>query len=237
LLNATLTRVGAPVKAGDQGPAAVDLGGVLGGLPELPPTARRLLEAGVWAFAEQGYHGTTTRDIATRAGLSPAGLYVHYPSKGALLAHLSELGHDAAAQLVATTLGPAGSAPATVRLHRSLAAFVAWNAEHHLVARVVQDELRSLDAPTRARIHLVRRSIEAQVEAVVAQGATAGEMVVDHHTHATRAVLSLAVNVARWYDPDGRQSPAELGQIYADLSLRMLGARTEAERPVTEEHP
>lgn len=33
-----------------------------------PETARRLMLAGVEAFAERGYHATTTRDIAGAAG-------------------------------------------------------------------------------------------------------------------------------------------------------------------------
>ena len=37
-----------------------------------PEPARRLLVAGLELFAAQGFHGTTTRDIAARAGMSPA---------------------------------------------------------------------------------------------------------------------------------------------------------------------
>ncbi len=42
-------------------------------------TAReRLINAAVDAFAENGFAGTTTRDIASRAGMSPAAVYVHH---------------------------------------------------------------------------------------------------------------------------------------------------------------
>jgi AcrR family transcriptional regulator len=198
--------------------------GLLWDVPVLPDTTRRLLAAAVAAFAEHGFHGTTTRDIATRAGLSPAGLYVHYPSKAALLGHLSSLGHEAAADLVDRSLAPDGSAPA-VRLHRMVAAFVAWHAEHHQVARVVQYELRSLDEGTRALIIRVRRRMEDQVEAVVEQGAADGSLDVTDARQAARVLLSLAVDVSRWFDPDGRQTPDELGRAYADLAMRMVGAR------------
>lgn len=39
------------------------------------------MEAAADAFAAKGFHATTTRDIAGRAGLSPAGVYVHFASK------------------------------------------------------------------------------------------------------------------------------------------------------------
>lgn len=185
-------------------------------------TSRRLLDAAVEAFADKGFHATTTRDIATRAGLSPAGLYVHYPSKSALLGQLSKVGHRAALRLVEHTLALPGDSPR--RLHALVAAFVAWHAEHHTVARIVQYELRSLEAADREEVAAMRRRLEHLVETEVRRGVAAGTLTTDHPRQATRAVLSLGIDVARWYDPTGRESPARLGRIYADLAMRMLRA-------------
>lgn len=203
--------------------------------PDLSPTARRLLNAAVDSFAERGFHATTTRDIATRAGLSPAGLYVHYPSKSALLGHLSHVGHEAALRLVQHTLALPGGSPR--RLHALVADFVAWHAEHHTVARVVQYELRSLAPADRVVVTGLRRQLETLVEDEVRRGVAAGTLAPPHPRQATRAILSLAVDVARWYDPAGTETPARLGRIYADLALRMLGAQDAGEgtRPDDEE--
>jgi len=200
---------------------AVPIPGVKQSASPGDPTADRLLTAGAQAFAERGFHATTTRDIATRAGLSPAGLYVHYPSKQALLAHLSVTGHRAALELVTSAL--ADQDPPVQRVHRMVEAFVTWHAEHHVVARVVQYELRSLDDRARTEVNAVRRRLEDVVEDVVREGVRAGTMTVDQPRTAARAVLSLAVDVARWFDPRGRQTPAQVGRIYADLAVRMLG--------------
>ena len=62
--------------------------------------ARRLLEAAAEAFADRGFHATTTRDIAAKAGLSPAGVYVHFASKEDLLYALSRQGHESARDLL-----------------------------------------------------------------------------------------------------------------------------------------
>jgi hypothetical protein len=35
-------------------------------------------------------------------------------------------------------------------------------------------------------------------------------------------VLSLCIDVARWYQPGGKRSPEQIGDLYADLVLRML---------------
>jgi AcrR family transcriptional regulator len=42
--------------------------------PRAEATRARLVEAAIAAFAEKGFHGTTTRDIAAAAGMSPAAL-------------------------------------------------------------------------------------------------------------------------------------------------------------------
>ena len=41
---------------------------------------------------------TTTRDIAARAEMSPAAVYVHYASKEDLLQTLNRIGYEAGAQ-------------------------------------------------------------------------------------------------------------------------------------------
>ena len=63
-------------------------------LPEQPDARTRLARAAVEAFAARGFHGTTTRDISTAAGMSPAALYVHHRSKEELLFELSRVGHE-----------------------------------------------------------------------------------------------------------------------------------------------
>src|SRR5258707_642340 len=52
---------------------------------------RRRIEAAALAlFTTQGYHGTNSREIAKRAGVSTAAIYTHYPSKEALFTGLVE---------------------------------------------------------------------------------------------------------------------------------------------------
>ena len=63
-------------------------------------TRARLLEAAVIAFAEKGFHATTTRDIASAAGMSPAALYVHHKSKEELLYLISKDGHEHVLRLI-----------------------------------------------------------------------------------------------------------------------------------------
>src|SRR3954470_3673244 len=177
-----------------------------------PEAARRLMLAGVESFARRGYHATTTRDIAGAAGMSPAALYVHFPSKAALLFAISRYGHEQTLALVEDV--------------------VAWHARRHTVARVVQYELQALPEQEFEVVAELRRRIERIVREVIAEGAESGVFTVSDAHISARAVLSLGVDVARWYTERARQTPTALGKEYGGLVLRMLGA-SQPETPVT----
>src|SRR4051812_22529024 len=195
---------------------------------ELGDTQRRIVQAAIQAFADRGFHATTTRDIALGAGLSPAGMYVHYPSKAAVLAQVSLLGHRAARRLVENALAGSGRGEtSTSRLRTCVQTFTAWHARHHQVARVVQYELGALTGAERAEVNGMRRDIESLLEAEVRRGVDAGELAVEQPRATTRAVLSLCIDVSRWYDPAGRESPDDVAALYGRLALRMLGARVD----------
>ena len=187
-----------------------------------PDAARRLLIAAVDAFAERGYHATTTRDIAGRAGMSPAALYIHYKTKEELLHRISRLGHDKALAILRAAAD--GEGTAADRLSAAVRSFVRWHAGHHTTARVVQYELDALSAEHRAEIVVLRRLSDAAVREIINDGVRAGEFDVPDVPGTTLAVLSLCIDVARWFNVDGPWTPDEVGALYADLVLRMVGA-------------
>lgn len=184
-----------------------------------PAAARRLLTGAIDAFAERGFQATTTRDIASRAGMSPAALYVHYPSKERLLFEISLYGHRAALEIL--TAANTADSPAD-RLRAMVSAFTAWHAEHHTIARVVQYELAALSPEHFAEVATIRRAISALIEKALTDGVSDGTFAVPDLPGTTLAVLSLSIDVARWYAPSRRTSPEALGHTYADLALRMV---------------
>jgi AcrR family transcriptional regulator len=183
----------------------------------------RLLEAAAEAFAARGFHATSTRDIASRAGLSPAGVYVHFASKEDLLFQISRAGHLAARDLLVAAAD--GAASPTDALRSIMATFARWHAEHHRVARIVQYEFGNLTPEHRDAVLMLRKEIDAVVRRVVTEGVTSGEFAVDDVPDTTLALLSMVVDVARWYDPDIRRTPQAIGAAYADLGLRLVQAR------------
>ncbi len=184
-------------------------------------TAERLLLAAAGAFADNGFHATTTRDIASRAGLSPAGVYVHFASKEDLLHALSRDGHGTALALVRSAANAPGS-PGE-RLAAVMGSFAIWHAEHHQVARVVQYEFPHLTPEHRDEVLALRKEIDAIVRDLLHEGVEAGEFVVDDVHDTALALMSLCIDVARWYSPAISRTPGQIGGTYAALGLRLVG--------------
>lgn len=185
-------------------------------------SAERIVHAAAQAFAEKGFAATTTRDIASGAGLSPAGVYVHFSSKEQLLFALSKTGHDAAVQLLEAAL--ASSADPREQLRRMISDFSAWHAVQFEVARVVQYEHHHLSAEHRAEMLRLRKEMDALVRRVLTAGVEQGVFDVESVPDTALALLSIVVDVARWYSPTMRRTPEQIGATNAALSLRLVSA-------------
>lgn len=186
-------------------------------------TAVRLMMAAADAFADKGFHATTTRDIASRAGLSPAGVYVHFTSKEDLLFDLSRRGHQTARDMLVAAAEAADSP--TEALQSIIGGFSKWHAEHHQLGRIVQYEFRHLSAEHREVVLGLRREIDKVVRDVLSDGVERGEFEVED-VHATSlALLSMAVDVARWYSPEIRRTPDDIARTNGDLAIRLVARR------------
>ena len=68
----------------------------------------------------------------------------------------------------------------------------------------------------------MRQQIQRSVEDLLQDGVRAGSMEVEDTRAVARALLSLSVDVARWYDPKSKETPEGIGELYADLATRMV---------------
>lgn len=182
----------------------------------------RLARAAVDAFAARGFHATTTRDISTAAGMSPAALYVHHRSKEDLLFELAHVGHLRVLDMVRASV--ARSADPVTQLGDLVEDFVRDHAVAHTGARVINYELAALSEEHRAEILAVRHDIDLVVRDVVDRGVAAGAFSTPDPRMTSLAVLSLGIDVARWYRDEGRWTPDEVAAHYRLLALRMVGA-------------
>ncbi|MFE7721601.1 TetR family transcriptional regulator [Nocardia rhizosphaerihabitans] len=186
-------------------------------------TRARLLEAAIAAFAEKGFNGTTTRDIAGAAGMSPAAVYVHHKSKEELLYVISRSGHDETLELILKAAA-SSSDPATA-LRNVIHDFAVHHARGHTGARIVNYELNSLSPEHLTEIRAIRQRIDRAIRELVERGIEAGVFDTPDARIAATALLSLGIDIARWYRDEGYWSPEDIATAYAEMALRIVGAK------------
>lgn len=194
--------------------------------PTTAPTGRaaatrdRLLTAAIEAFGELGYAGTTTRDIASRAGMSPAAVYVHHAAKEDLLFAVSQAGHLQSLEVIrAASLSTDDPID---RVRAMVHDFSLWHAQSSRVARIVQYELNALSPDHRTEIAGYRRAIEREMQVALRDGVSAGVMDVADVKGTALAILSLSIDLARWFVPDGSVTAESLARLHADLAAKMV---------------
>jgi len=186
-------------------------------------TRANLLSAAAEAFAERGFHGTSTRDIAEAARMSAAALYAHFATKEEILFELSLDGHRSVHQVLLTSLEPCRNA--REGLLAASTAFAQWHAQFHTQARVVQYELKALTPTHLEQVMEWRRSTRDLFAGLVREGVSDEWFSVGSIEQTTMILTSMGIDVARWYSPSGPLTPAEIGAFYGETALRVVGCR------------
>ena len=177
------------------------------------------------AFAARGFHAATTREIGEGAGMSPAAVYVYYKSKHDLLFEISRVGHEASLAVVLAALAGSSDDPAE-RVSAFTSVFAKWHADNHVLARVIQYELKNLPTPQLRKIVAIRDRFETLLHDELSAGVDRGAFRVTELRDTTRAVLSLCIDLARWYEPSPERTSEAIASLYERLVMGMLGAES-----------
>jgi AcrR family transcriptional regulator len=183
-----------------------------------------VLNSALDVFVRLGYHGTSVRAIAAKAGLSVPGLYHYYNSKQEIFASLLRLSNDEVMSRSRAALASAGPAPRD-RFVALVENIVLYMTHRRRLARVAR-EIHFLEEPYRSRHVALRDELESMVLAEVAAACAAGDFTADDPHEATRAVLVLCQGVADWYTPVGPKQPEEIARQYVGFALALVGNRT-----------
>jgi AcrR family transcriptional regulator/transcriptional regulator with XRE-family HTH domain len=179
------------------------------------------LAAALSAFVDYGYHGSTMRTIAGRAGLSVSGLYHYYESKYEMLVALLDLTmQDLDARMRAARLEGADPVGRVALLVECLALFHSHQRE---TAFLGASEMRSLQPEEHARLAAIRRAQQQMLDDEVAAAVATGQLRSTTPKDAARAVVTMCTAIVQWYRPDGPTSPEQLAARYVGFALDLLG--------------
>lgn len=188
------------------------------GRDDLPPILSSALES----FMGHGYHGTTIRQVAERAGLSVPGLYHHYPSKHALLVALMSHAMADLWNRSNVALGEAGDS-VTRQFDLLVECLVLFHASRRSLAFIAYSEIRSLDPETSERHIAARDRQQRLMDEIIQRGMDEGVFLAAHAHEASMAVITMCTGVAQWYRTDGPLSPRDLAERYRPIAARAIG--------------
>jgi AcrR family transcriptional regulator len=184
------------------------------------PSIRRLLLAAVDSFWKSGFHASSTRDIAKRAKLSPAAVYVHFKSKEELLFTIIVVVAERLHERLAATSQESGDP--TERLKRIVQDYVTFPLKMFKAASVANTEFNFLNSAQRRDIVKIRDALELIVADCLKEGCATGEFNIKDIDMMKTAIVALCRSVLRWYSPRGRLTPEQIGEYYAGLVVSMV---------------
>lgn len=181
-----------------------------------------VINAGLSSFAQQGFHGTSMRDIAAAAGTSLSNLYNYVPSKTDLLAEVLET----TAGDLRDNLETAGSrmTDPVSGLAALVSAYIDFIVDQPEASLIGISEIRYLDGERRQAVVSVRDEVERLFIETVEAGVESGVFGTTYPRDAARAVVGLCTALSGWYRADGRLGRAELATRYTGFALGLVGA-------------
>ena len=190
-------------------------------LGEASPTRNRVLQIAASLFAERGFSAVGVNEIGEATGLGRGALYYHISSKEDLLydittAYMTDLVKDARAILERES-------DPVARIRALSRALMGAIAQHLSEMTVCFREVHALTAERRLAVMGLHSDYQAVWATTIADGVKRGvfrkvSVVV------LKGLLGMYFYSFLWLDPNGPSSAAQIGDAFADVVLRAIGA-------------
>ncbi len=184
-------------------------------------TGPRIRAAALKLFAEHGYAAVSMRQIAREVGVQAGALYNYTPDKQDLLFSLMKQHMD---ELLEACADRVKDGDAITRLNN----FVDFHITFHMGRAdeifIAYMELRNLSPENFETIESLRRAYEDVLETILTAGLAEGVFDVPDPKVTTRAIIAMLTGITTWYRPDGALSPAEVSDLYWNMTRKAVGA-------------
>ena len=182
-------------------------------------TRERIIRTATTLFATNGYDATGIAELIAAAGVSRGAFYYHIDSKQTLLFEISKTQVDSMNAVAAQIVAGPGSCTEKVRtLARTLIRNIS---EHRAEWAVFFRDFIALKGDRREEILAARDRYEQYWLQVLQEGARQREFTTVTPL-VVKGVLGMLNYTYLWIDPNGKVSPEELADSYADLLLHGL---------------
>ena len=184
---------------------------------EEPTTRQRILTAASKLFAQKGYHGTSTREIATAVGIQQPSLFHHFGSKEAIMGELIDFDLDEPLAVAEREAAAEGS-PA-VRLYR----YLAWDVEYLCRSpyNLSPVHLMLSDPVFVGAIERYERLVEAR-ESLIREAIVAGEFIEVDPSFAQHAIIWMIGGTTAGAEQQTPEQARETANRLASFAVRAL---------------
>jgi AcrR family transcriptional regulator len=183
-----------------------------------------IVDAAARVFLRQGYHASSTGDIARESGIPEGSLYYHIQSREELLfIVLMEAAKRVESRLRSAT---SFSGSASKRLQAAIKEAVVFTCtdDYAPLALTFVDHGGALNQEHRDQYVGARDACENVIRDLVSGGVAAGEFAAVDASLASRLWLGAVSSIRLWYRHDGSLSPDDIATFYADSMSRALTA-------------
>lgn len=189
-------------------------------LPTRQKKRDRVIDAAARVFAQRGYHGASTQDIADLLGMRQASLYYYFASKEAALEEVCAVGVagflENAEAIAKRDVSPKD------KLHALCVAHVMPIEKKADYVKTFLHEREWLPTESRRRVGRLSRRIEAIFGQVVRDGIRSGAFRKDLKPRlAVLGILGMLNAVPDWYDTEKR-ALSEVAENLAELAIAGL---------------
>jgi AcrR family transcriptional regulator len=195
------------------------------GQPATPLGDRRdeLLAAAARLFHEKGYDGTSTQDIADVLGILKGSLYYYIESKEDLLFEIIERTHEAFIENL-RVVQSSDERPLD-KLRTLIEGHVRIATAHVVEALVYIQDFRWLREERKQAILAQRARYERFIRDLLVEAQRSGEAPASLSPKlAEIAITSMLTSIPRWYRPNGKLRPDEIGDAFVRYSLHIVAA-------------
>lgn len=195
-----------------------------GATKESPRRANRqgeVTEAASEIFWRKGYRAASIQDVAEKVGVLKGSLYYYIDSKEDLLWRIIEDVHVQSTEILNEALSLDVTPIERIRIY--IVRHVEWYLNNLPEVSVFFREWRHLSGERYRLARERRRGYEKVIRDLFAAARDAGDVSEDLDlVHAGRYVLAAVNAVPDWYRPNGSESPAQLAESYADMTVGLL---------------
>jgi len=189
---------------------------------------RQILQEARRLFFTMGYHGTTMDAISEALGMGKPFLYRHFPTKLDLLTELYDQAISMSEDALHRALESGNSPETTIRdFVRNYLEVVVTERE---IVTIFFRESANVPAEKMHVLNEHKRTFDNRLTTVIQAGIDEGCFSVPSARLSVYAVVGMVNWSYQWYRAEGKLTPAELGDIFADFALAILGASGAVDR-------